>query len=364
MATDIRKARAAKLVADSVKKYGADSAISGRVERNVPIYPTSSAAVNFKLGIGGLPGNAMSMVFGPPSIAKTTWLGFSVMRSVQAQGGMTALIATEPDVEDRWMERHGINLDYHVTFRPDTGEEAFAIMRDLVYDKSVDYIVYDSLAATSSSKEQNSEVPQAFGNAALNAWGIKNVATRCWKNNIGILFTNQIRDLKNPKNLPMVTFPGGHAVEHWMKIIIQLKPGVDKFKQVIDGEEEIVGRELIAVMSKNKAAEGLGKTARFNFFHIETDEYGLGIDRVKDVLTVASSINIVTGSGWLNHKLFPDGKLNGKAKAIEWLRENTPVVDELEKEIIEVMKKREAEAQAKARDKRTTSRAIKTTGAK
>jgi RecA/RadA recombinase len=357
MAIDIRKARAAKLAADGVRKYGADSAITGRHDRKVPYYPTSSASVNFKLGTGGLPGNAMSMIFGPASIAKTTWAGFSVLRSVQAAGGMTAMIATEPDVEDAWMERHGVNLDHHVTFRPDTGEEAFELLRDLVYEKSVDYILYDSLAATSSAKEQNSEKPQAFGNAALNAWGIKNVATRCWKNNVGILFINQIRDKPNQKNLPIVTFPGGHAVEHWMKVIIQLKPGTNKYKARIDGEEEVVGRELIAVMTKNKAAEGLGKTARFNFFHIETDEFGLGIDRANDVLTVAQTINVVTGSGWLNHPALPDGKIQGKPATLEYLRENPAVIDQIEKEITEVMKKREAEAQAKARDRRQTKKA-------
>lgn len=351
MATDIRKARADKLAADGIKKYGALSAIAGKSGIKTKYYSTGSRALDYRLGTGGLPGNAMSEVFGPPSIGKTTVLGFALLRSVQAKGGLTAMIATEPDVEEEWLERHGVNPDYNVIFRPDTGEEAFAIMKDLVYDKAVDYILYDSLGGTSSEKEQKSDVPQAFGNAALNSWGIRNVATRCWKNEVGILFINQIRDVTNSR-LPAVKPPGGHTVEHFMKIIIQLKPGKEKYDAKIDGEDVRIGQELVAVMKKNKAAEGLGKTAKFDFYHIETDEAPFGVDIVMDVLNTAMTIGVVKGSGWLNHPVFEGGKINGKPKAAEFLRNNPKAIEAIDKDILAVMEKKEAEAKAKARDRR------------
>lgn len=356
MATDVRTAKAKALAAAAVKKYGDLSAIAGRHNRKVPNYSLGSRALDYALGTGGAPGNAMMAVFGPPSIGKTTILGMAVLRSVQAAGGMTAMMAIEPDVEDDWLERHGVNLDYHVTFRPDTGEEAFEILRDLVYERSVDYILWDSLAATSSAKEQNSEKPQAFGNSALNNWGIKNIATRCWKNNIGVMFINQVRDKPNAKNLPILTMPGGHAVEHWMKIIIQLKPGATKYTAEVDGEKIKVGQEMIAVMTKNKAAEGLGKTAKFDFFHIETSEYGFGVDEMADVLNTAQTLNIIKGTNYLSHDVFPDGKVNGKVKAKEFLAKHPDAVDEIDKEIGELMIQKEKEKAATARERKAQKR--------
>lgn len=360
MATDMRARRALALAAKNTEKYGDKSAIAGRSNIVTKYYSSGSASLDYMLGTGGIPGNAFTEVFGPPGIGKSTIFGYGILRSVQEAGGLTAIIATEPDVDEDWIERHGVNLDYNVVFRPDTGEECWELCRDLIYNHDVDYILWDSLAATSSAKAQNSEKPQAFGNAAMNSWGITNLAVRAWKNQVGVMFINQVRDDTKAKGLPLLKSPGGWAIEHLMKVRVQLKPGKDRYTIKAKSMEStaathdlLVGREVRAVIVKDKAAEELGKQAAFDFYHIETDEFPFGFDWAKDLLNTAKVAGVITGAGWLNHESFPNGKLQGADKAIKHLRENPESVKKIRKDINAAMQQKErALAAAKTRAKK------------
>jgi RecA/RadA recombinase len=361
MATDMRKARAEKLAQAKTQKYGALSAIAGRSNIKKRYYSSGSPTLDYMLGTDGLPDNSFVEVFGPPGIGKTTIYGFGILRSVQAAGGLTAVIATEPDFDEDWMERHGVNPDYNVVFRPDTGEEAWELLRDLVFDKDVDYVLWDSLGGTSSAKEQKAEVPIAFGNANMNSWGIRNVAVRAWKNRVGVMFINQVRDDAKAK-IPTLKSPGGYAVEHLMKIRIQAKPGKNRYEISVPAagggsEKLLVGREVRSVIAKNKAAEGLGKQAVFDFYHVETDEYPFGFDREGDLVNVARLAGVVTGTGWLSHPVLPGGKLNGKPALIEHLRRHPEAFDKIRADVTEAMRLREAELAAKKRNAKKEAKA-------
>lgn len=351
MATDMRKARAAKLEEKINRDYGAQSAVAGHSNRKQNFYSTGITAVDYMLGTWGLPDSGFVEVFGPPGLGKTTIFGFGIMRSVQQAGGLTAFVATEPDVDEDWMERFGVNLDYNVIMRPDTSEEAFEMTKNLIYDKDVDYIVFDSLGGASSAKEQDSDKPQAYGNSALNTWGVNRIAAKSYKNRVGVMFINQVRD-KVAGKMTVLDSPGGHALKHAFKIRIQVKPGKDQFTIKVPSAESapgspktdkmMVGREIRAAFKKNKAAEELGKQAVFKFYSVKTNEFPFGVDVADDVLNVAKFTGIVTGSGWLVHPSFPGGKINGRNKAVEWLRENPEVIDTLRGEIHKVMVTREA----------------------
>jgi recombination protein RecA len=349
MAPDTRKARAAKLVEEGNRKYGLKAASIGHVDHSTDYWSTGITALDYALGTGGVPSNAFVEVFGAPEIGKTTIMGSGVLRSVQQGGGLTATIATEPDFHEGWMEEHGVDPELNIVYRADTGEEAYAILRDLIYNRDVDYVLFDSLGNVSSAKEQESEKPQAFGNAALNTWGIKQVAVRAWKNRVGVMFINQIRDDSQSRIAGMVKSTGGHAVHHNMKIRLQLKPGKDRYKIKVPSSESnkssddlVIGQEVRVAIKKNKAAQQLGPSAAFDFYHIDTGgEYPFGVDVSKDIVSTALVSGVIKGSGWLNHEVFPDGKINGKAKAYEFFEENPKAIEPIRKEVLEVMRAKE-----------------------
>lgn len=358
MAVDKRKAQVAKLAADYTKDFGNLSAVTGRGGSPITTYySTGSPSLDYMLGTGGVPDRGFVEVFGPPSIGKTTIFGLGVLRSVQEAGGVTAIIATEPDIDEAWMIAHGVDPDLNVIFRPSTGEDAFVMVRQLVYERQVDYFLYDSLAGTSSAKAQGSDKPQAFGNAALISNGLANILSESYKNRVGGMFINQIRDDKNAKYAGQVHSPGGHSVHHYMKIRIQVKPGKDVYTVKVRSTEKkkatedlMIGREIRAVIAKNKAAEELGKQAVFDFYHIKTADHPFGIDYFTDLFNIAKVSGVIQGSGWLKHEVFPKGQIQGSPAAMQFLRDNPEALEKIKKEVAVVMKEQEKKAVAANED--------------
>jgi recombination protein RecA len=358
MKIDPRIDAAKKAAAAVEQKYGLRSGSTGPSTRSSNIVPTGSLLWDYQSGIGGRRLGTLEEVFGPPSIGKTTIAAFSTVRNAQAQGMLTGYIAVEPDVDEDWMVENGINLDYNVMARPDSGEEAFGILHDWVYGGVVDYIIFDSIGHISSEKEIDSDKPQAYGNSALITWGIKRIAARAWKNDVGCLFINQVRDDTKARIAGLVESPGGWAFKHAMKIRTQLKPGKDRYKiKINDGVENkdvVAGQEIIASFKKNKAAESLGKSARFEFFHMHTDEHPFGFNVGQDLFRAAKVSGVIeqTGSNY-NHPVFPKGKINGKDRTQEWFAEHPEVHEQIRNEVLAVMtveerKKAEAKRRAKA----------------
>lgn len=343
---DPRMERARKAAEKINKDYGEKAGSAGKTDYAQGVISTGSLAWDFASGSGGhLIGECIE-VFGPPSIGKTTIAGFSAIRSAQAQGILTGIIAVEPNVKEDWMEKHGINIDHNVIARPDTGEEAFAIIKDWVYNKTVDFIIFDSIGAISSEKEQDSEKPQAFGNAAIIAWGVKAIVARAWKNNIGIMFINQQRDDNKARIAGLVDSPGGWAFKHAMTTRIHLKPGKDKYKiKISDGVENkdvTVGQQIIAIYKKNKGSESNGRSARFDFYYVDVEGLPFGFDVGQDVFTAARMAGVFKPSGaWLEHDVFPNGKIQGKEKAQQYIAEHPEVIPQIRQEVLAIMHQKE-----------------------
>jgi recombination protein RecA len=351
-----------KAAQDTESKYGFKSASSGRTSyKTNGALSTGSLLWDYMTGIGGSPANQGVEVFGPPTIGKSTIALYSgAFKSAQALGMKVGLIAVEPvtQEDEDWMEQLGLDLDGILIGRPDTGEEAFGMAHDWVFNKTVDYIGFDSIGAITSENEQNSDKKQAFGNAGLITWGVNRLPQRMWKNNIGIMYINQIRDDNSTRIQGLVKSPGGHAAKHAFRMRTQLKPGKDRYTmKMSDGVENkdvMVGRQIVAVFQKNRVAEALGRSARFDYYHIDTDgEYPFGFDIAKDIIAAAKVSGVFeTAGAWLKHNVFPGGKLNGARAVHEWVAENPDKVGVIRDDVIAVMKEEQAKkAAAKRRAK-------------
>lgn len=340
---DTRLERAQQVKAKTEQAYGLHSATTGRTARKaIETISTGSLLWDYMSGIGGHGLGIFEEVFGAPSIGKTTIAAGGALRSAHAQGMVTGIIAVEPDVDEDWMELHGVDPDYNVIARPDNGEEAFGMLHDWIYDQAVDYIVFDSIGAISSAKEQGSDKSQAFGNSALISWGVKRVAARAWKNGIGVMFINQQRDDTRAKVAGLVDSGGGWAFKHAMKIRTHLKPGKDRYTIKMDtGDgpkaDVMVGRQIVASFKKNKAAQALGRSARFDFYHIETDDYPFGVDVAADVIAAGKVSGVIDGVGWYKHPMFPGGKLQGKNGVKAFFEENPDKVWDMREEVLAKM---------------------------
>lgn len=342
--------RAGALQARMLGSYGVNSARIGRQKKvaNNAI-SSGSASFDYLSGIGGFARGHIHEVYGATTIGKTSIFGFGAIRGAQELGLVTAVIAVEPRWSDEWAEKHGVNPDTTVVLYPDHLEEAFEMLKDIVYSNEADFILFDSLGGGTSAKSiESDKATQAYGDAALITQGVKRVVPRCYKDNITVMFINQVRQ-RSARNITWHESPGGEALKHAMMTRVQVKPGAKKYSiKMSNGqgtEDVMVGRDINAVLVKNNAGESMGRTAKFRFFHIESDTYPFGIDYAQDLLNTSKMAGIIEGVGWLKHPVFPDGKINGAPKALEFLETHPEAVKQLRGEYLTVMDQR-ATAQA------------------
>lgn len=341
MTNAVLKKRAEAAKATTVDKFGDKSAIIGNERYELNVVPTPSLMLDYKLGIGGFPYGQMVELFGANGLGKTSAIGYGVLANVQRQGKLPAIIAMEPTFDAEWAQKlHGLDPEILVVGRPDNAEEAFDMLHEWVFGGLADYIMIDSIGAMASKSEtEDGSKKKAYGASGVITSGLNAVIPRLYKNNQGLLIINQQRQAGQTRTGH--TFhesPGGEALKHHAQIRIQLKPGHGKFTMTIDGEKGVlVGRELSCAFKKNKMAQAADKAANFNFFNIETEEYGLGVDKLNDIINTAKVTGVIEGTTWLKHPSFPKGQLQGRKALADFIRKEPKIVDVIRGEVMEKM---------------------------
>lgn len=355
-----------KLKISYAKKFGQESVNVEGKSYALEVVPTGSLMLDYKLGLGGFPYGGAVEVFGGNKVGKSSAIGYPVLGNVQKQGKIPAVIQVEPrfrtESDKQWArDVGGFDPDEALILAPDHADEAFDMLRELVFSNDVDYIMIDSLGAlgNKSSAQENGKM-KAYGISGATTSVLNDIMPRLYKNRIGLLIINQQRQKTIP-GTTMISFdsPGGEGLHHNMMVRIQLKPaGEPRFHAVIDGEKVLIGRALKAAIVKHNMHKGAeGKTATFNFFNNETEDYPLGIDRATDVATTGILTGVIKKTGgWLEHESFPanksgEHKLNGAAAAGAFLLQNEEAYERVRAEVLLEMTREVAQEDMKMRQK-------------
>lgn len=343
---DPRLALAQDQVSRINNRHGQQTAFIGQNPYATKSVPSPSLLFDYMSGLGGLPDNQPVEVFGPPTLGKTAIFGLGALRNAQSVGKLTGHICLEPTYDEEWVAQHGVNPDYNVVAFPDNLDEAFEIYHDWVFGNVIDYVLFDSLVGSTTDADMNDGAKaRPGGQAKTITWNLQRTVMRQAKNGIGSMFINQIRDDQKARIPGMVDSPGGHALKHLAMMRIQLKPGKDRYMMKIDGQDIMVGREVVAAFRKAKSHGALGKTARFDFYHVDTNgEYPFGVDVTKDVIAAGMVAKVIEQKGaWYWHSSFPKGKLNGKAAVAEFFVNKPEVIPDIRNEVLDVMVQRKIE---------------------
>jgi recombination protein RecA len=334
-------------------KWGHHSASLGNERIKDNVVPSPSWMLDYKMGIGGFPYRHMVEVYGANALGKSSAIAYPTIANVQKQGRIPALIAAEPAFDMDWAARLGVDPELMLLQRPDHAEEAFEMLHDLVYENLVDYIVIDSLGALAAATEaQQDGTKKAFGISGTVTSGLNAILPRMYKNNIGLLIINQQRQdtkTRSPVGGMAYESPGGEGLHHNAIIRIQLKPGKARYTDRIDGEEVLVGRELICTFKKNKLAMN-SKAAHFDFFYQPTEKYDhkLGVDQLEDVIRTGMVTGVLKGGAWIEHPSLPKGKVHGKPALKKFLQENPDGLAVIRQEVMNVMHFEQIEARSQA----------------
>ncbi len=279
---------------------------------------TGSLSLDLALGGKGLPRGRVVEIYGAEASGKTT-IALHAIAQAQKAGGVAAFIDAEHALDPSWAKRVGVDLDNLLVSQPGYGEEGLRIAEMLIKSNAVDIIVVDSVAALVPKNEiHESEIgdTKVGLQARLMSQAMRILTPQINKSRTCLVFINQIRQKIGVMYGDPNTTTGGLALKFYASVRMEVK----RVTHVKDGDETI-GAETRVRVVKNKIAPPF-RNAEFELLHDR------GIDFEGDVLKLALEDEIIDKAG--AHFSYKEQRLGqGARNAVEFLRENPAVRDEI-----------------------------------
>jgi len=185
------------------KKHGCGSVMRGRhAIVDIDAFPTGIISVDIALGCGGLPLGRIIELFGPESSGKTT-TALTFIAACQKhffkdknRYGVAAFIDAEHALDPEWANKIGVRWDDLLISQPDSGEEAFQILEEMILSGLVDLVIIDSVAALIPQKVLDGDIGDSNigAQAKLMSQGLGKLKGIINKSKATVIFINQIRE--------------------------------------------------------------------------------------------------------------------------------------------------------------------------
>lgn len=320
-----KKLESIKMAMDQIEKqYGRGSIMRfGEASQkfDISVVSTGCLPLDLALGAGGLPRGRIIEIYGPEASGKTT-VCLSTIAQAQKHGGVAAFIDAEHALDPQWAQKLGVKLDELLISQPDTGEQALEITESLVRSGGIDVLVVDSVAALVPRAEIEGEMGDSVMGlqARLMSQALRKLTAVISKSKTVVIFTNQLRQkigvmFGNPE-----TTTGGMALKFYASVRMDIR----KIETLKDGDKAVGSRHRVKIV-KNKIA------APFRI--AEFDVMGTGISREGGILDVAVEMGVISKSGAF-YRYNEEMLGQGKVAAMESLKENTAMQNEIVKKIM------------------------------
>ena len=273
------------------KNFGDFIVVNDESDEDVEVISTGSLSLDVSVGVGGVPKGRITTIYGSEGSGKTT-LCLEIVRQALLQGEKVVYLDLEHSLDFSYIK--AIVKDFDVKnlllLQPDTAEESLGLaeffisgdQKSGVNGGEFKLIIIDSVAALAPSREKERKLEDR--NVALQAGLLTPFFRRnihaIKKNNIAVVFVNQVRDNIGAYHGGYV-LPGGHALKHYASLILFLSAG-EKYKQ----GEKVLGFDCKYVVKKNKLAPPFRQ-------HSFPVMFGTGIDYYRDVIDFAKMLGVV-----------------------------------------------------------------------
>jgi recombination protein RecA len=309
------------------------SAQNVKVERQ----PTPSIGLNLALR-GGLGYGRQVMVWGNKSAGKSSFC-LQMIAVAQKEGKTCAWIDAEDSYDQEWAELLGVDSGSLIHSKVKTINDMVDVSTKLM-EAGVDIIVVDSISALlpaiyfekDGNELKDLQDTKQIGAEAKDMTHAVKMLNYANKNTLLVLISQQRNQFGSMHASHIPT--GGMAVKFFSSTVIKLwsseaeanaiKAGVKVGDKII---EQRVGRPVNWIIDYNKLGPP-NLSGQYDFYY-QGDT--LGIDAVGETLDVAEMCGIVEkGGAWytVNKERF-----QGRAKAVQYLRDNPEVVSKLQEEI-------------------------------
>ncbi|GMP64811.1 hypothetical protein CsSME_00025906 [Camellia sinensis var. sinensis] len=292
----------------------------------VETFPSGCLTLDFALG-GGLPKGRIVEIYGPESSGKTT-LALHAIAEVQKVGGNAMLVDAEHAFDPSYSKALGVDVENLIVCQPDNGEMALEIADRMCRSGAVDLICVDSVSALTPRAEIEGEIGmQQMGlQARLMSQALRKMSGNASKAGCTLIFLNQIRHkIGVYYGNPEVT-SGGIALKFFASLRLEIRP-TGKIKSA-KGDED-VGLRVRVRVQKSKVSRPY-KQAEFEII------FGEGVGKLGCILDCAEMMDVVLKKGsWYSYE---DNRLGqGRDRALQYLRENPLLCDEIEKIVRSMM---------------------------
>lgn len=276
------------LLAEVNTKFGAGTLMEMGSAPIVPVevIPSGSIALDYALGIGGLPRGRVVEIYGPEGTGKTT-IALHAIASVQRNGGHAVMIDAEHALDLEYAHNLGVDTEHLLLDQPDTGEQALEVADMVIRSGVIDLVVIDSVSALVPKAEIEGMMGdfQIGAQARLMSQALRKITPALSGTRTTVIFINQLREkvgivFGNPE----VT-SGGKALKFYASVRLDIRKK-DTLKEGVTA----VGHTIKIKVVKNKLAPPF----RECFADII---YGKGISREAEIVSLGVDYGVIAKSG-------------------------------------------------------------------
>jgi recombination protein RecA len=337
-----------KLIGQLKEQFGDNSAmLASDIPKRPPIN-SGSLAVDYAIGIGGIPSDRVTEIAGAEGTGKTTLALLAMANFLDNDSRGAVILDLEHKLDAAWIKTLiGEEREQRVAVLwPDSAEQATNMYASVVggNDKikipagQVGFAIYDSIGGAPSERRNADYTVASFGGNSLAITEFARVAGAFSdKYHCATIGINQVRADMSGYNRHLV--PGGHGWLHACTVRLQLKRGKGKAIEKINGEDVQIGYEIACKVVKNGVAAP-GRTASYWFYNVPTAKYGFGVDTMEEILRLGILTGVIERKGgWYHHPLLPESKgenkIRGRDQLTDLIRADADLQKKFSVEIVE-----------------------------
>lgn len=244
---------------------------------------------------GGLPTGKIATFYGSSGSGKTL-IANHVLANCQQMGGLSVMIDTEAAADFQFMETIGLDPDGDFLYVQENRLERIFDYVETVINKVKEAdetdrpvaVVVDSIAGTVPENEYEGDYGKEGYNtdkAIVLSQAMRKITGLVNRENVLLLFTNQVRTDPGVMYGDPMTTPGGKAVKFHSSIRVKMRKS-----KAIKESGEIVGAEIRPYVTKNRLAPPYRDTSFDLYYNSGIEDYGSWWQPLKnaDVISHAS----------------------------------------------------------------------------